>query len=174
MPTPKSSHIARLAGVSLLALAGSASAQVAPNNPVGLWVVNWSFDDSAPMAPVGTQTICFLANGTWYSTSYSGWNGLWFQKGNSAAGNGDHVSLNGNYAANVGNDVFQLDFVHVDLMTGPWTEWRDNFVSHYWVRSAFTRKGRCAALAPNEEKAMLDKAAQDRSLEKSDPIGAAR
>ncbi len=133
----------------VLALAGITPGHAqAPNNPVGKWTLNWSVDKSPGMAPVGSQQICFLANGTWYSPTFSGWHGLWFQKGNNASGNGDHVSMLGNYAGNVGNDAMQLDFVTVNLMAGPWVEWRDNFVFVNWIRAAATRVGPCGP-SPN-------------------------
>jgi hypothetical protein len=144
------------AACALLLAAGGASAQSA-NTPVGQWTLKWAFDNTPGMTPTGgMQTICFLPNGTWYSSSFSGWSGRWFQKGINAAGNGDHVRLAGNYAGNVGNDSFELDFVTVNLMTGPWTEWRDNFVFLAWVRTELTRTGRCTvmkALVPTELKA---------------------
>jgi len=119
------------------------------------------------MTPVGTQQLCFLSNGTWYSTSFPAWGGRWFQKGNSAAGNGDHVSVNGNYAASVGNDVFQLDFVHVNMMTGPWAEWRDNFVYVAWVRTVLTRTGNCGP----GPKALAPEAARAAAATKANPMG---
>jgi hypothetical protein len=146
MPKAPRPFVAALAAIFAIALALANAAAVsaqAPNNPVGAWTLNWSFDNSAGMTPVGSQQICFLSNGTWYSPSFAGWHGLWFQKGNNAAGNGDHVSLNGNYAGNIGNDSFQLDFVTVNLMTGPWAEWRDNFVFVAWIRASLTRTGKC-------------------------------
>src|SRR4029077_4810174 len=103
---------------AMLATASPAPAQVAPNNPVGLWLLHWSFDSSASMAQVGTQKICFLSNGTWFGTTFPAWSGQWFQKGNNASGNGDRVSMAGNYAANVGNDGFQIDFADVNKMSG--------------------------------------------------------
>ena len=169
MPNAPRSFVAKLAGVFacvlILATVNGASAQ-APNNPAGFWwTVNWSFDNSAPMAPVGTQQICFLANGTWWSP-FPGWHGRWFQKGNIAAGNGDHVSVNGNYAANVGNDTFQLDFVHVNMMTGPWAEWRDNFVFVAWVRAVLTRAGQCGP-----EPVLSPTAARAAASTKANPMG---
>ena len=134
-----------IAGMFVLAAGGEAAGQLAPNNPVGLWTAKWAFDTSAPMAQVGTQQVCFLSNGTWVGTTFPGWSGHWFQKGNAAAGMGDHVSASGNYASNVGNDAWQFDFVTVNMMTGPWVEWRDNFTYLAYVRTVFTRTGTCGA-----------------------------
>jgi len=133
-----------IAGIFVLAAGGEASA-LAPNNPVGLWTAHWAFDTSAPMAQVGTQGVCFLANGTWFGTTFPAWSGHWFQKGNDPAGMGDHLSASGNYGSNVGNDAWQFDFVSVNMMTGPWVEWQDNFTYLAYVRTVFTRTGTCTA-----------------------------
>jgi hypothetical protein len=138
--------ICATAACALMLAAGGASAQSAANTAVGKWTVNWSFDATPGMAPVGTQEICILAGGTWYSPSFAGWSGRWFQKGMAAAGNGDHVRLTGNYAGNAGNDSFELDFVTVNMMSGPWSEWRDNYAYLGLVRSSFTRAGACTAM----------------------------
>ena len=146
--TPRSSLsklTGAIAGIFILAAGGEAAAQLAPNNPVGLWTAHWAFDTSAPMAQTGTQQVCFLSNGTWFGTTFPAWSGQWFEKGNAAAGMGDHVSASGNYASNVGNDAWQFDFVTVNMMTGPWVEWRDNFAYLAYVRTVFTRTGTCGA-----------------------------
>jgi hypothetical protein len=45
-------------------------------SPVG----QWNFTSyPANHNPAPTQGICFLNNGTWYSTTFIGWNGLWNQ-----------------------------------------------------------------------------------------------
>ena len=133
-----------IAGIFVLAAGGEAAA-LAPNNPVGLWTAKWSFDTSAPMAQVGSQGVCFLANGTWFGTTFPAWSGHWFQKGNDPAGMGDHLSASGNYGSNAGNDAWQFDFVSVNMMTGPWVEWQDNFTYLAYVRTVFTRTGTCTA-----------------------------
>jgi hypothetical protein len=138
--------------VSGLSLAHAASAQ-APNNPVGLWSVAFFVDDNAGMPQSATQTLCFLTNGTWYSPSFPGWHGRWFQKGNSATGNGDPLSVIGNYATNTGNDSAALGFVSVNLMTGAWNEWQDNFGFINWTHASATRTGKCGPPPPGAEKA---------------------
>ena len=107
------------------------------NNPVGHWELRF-FNDATPNLSQGaTQRICFLANGTWYSTTFPNWGGSWFQKGDNAAGNGNRVRVFGNYAGGVGNDSAELDYVSNRLMTGSWTEWRDVGSSgfRFWGRA---------------------------------------
>lgn len=135
------SRFARVAVATLvlaLSVTGAAFAQAA-NNPVGLWRFQ-AFDDNTPaLAALGTQDICFLANGTWFSTTFPNFNGHWFQKGNNAAGNGDRVRLLGNWADGTGNGSAEIDFVHLNLMTGAWNEWTDRFNSILWLRMHGTR-----------------------------------
>jgi hypothetical protein len=134
--------------LALAGLVGPAWGQ-APNNPVGLWRVTAFNDAAAAMPFTGAQNVCFLANGTWFSPTFAGWGGFWFQKGNNAAGNGDRVRVFGNWANGAGNDSAELDFVHLRLMTGPWTEWIDNGgFNGFWLRVTVTRIGNCVAPAP--------------------------
>jgi hypothetical protein len=55
-------------------------------SPVGLWEVRFSFDPG--LIPGATQKICFQPDGTWFSTTVSGWQGTWFQKGDRLRWNG--------------------------------------------------------------------------------------
>ncbi len=127
-----------------LGVSGTASAQ-APNNPVGLWSVTFYNDNTPNLAQMATQNICFVANGTWFGTTFPAWGGRWFQKGNNAAGNGNRVRLDGNYAGGVGNDSAEIDFDNLRLMTGAWNEWRDGFPFFVWTRVVLTRLGFCPA-----------------------------
>jgi hypothetical protein len=125
-----------------LSVSGIASAQ-APNNPVGLWSVTFYNDNTPNLATMATQNICFVAGGTWYGTTFPAWAGRWFQKGNNAAGNGNRVRLDGNYAGGVGNDSAEIDFDNLKIMTGAWNEWRDGFPFFVWTRVILTRLGTC-------------------------------
>lgn len=64
--------------VSALLLMGFGSAAFAAS-PVGQWNVTFYLEPG--LTTGATQGICFLSNGTWYSSTFSGWNGDWFQKG---------------------------------------------------------------------------------------------
>jgi hypothetical protein len=131
-----SAHLPRVAAIALvlaLCAAGTAFAQ-APNNPVGLWNFQAYNDNSPNLAAMGNQNICFLANGTWFGTTFPGWNGRWFQKGNNAAGNGDRVRLVGNWANGAGNDSAEIHFMNLTQMDGGWHEWTDGFGAVLWLQ----------------------------------------
>lgn len=134
------SFLAAVAVQAVVLCAPAAFAQ-APNNPVGLWNVQAYFDNTPAINPAGTQNICFLANGTWYSPTFPNWNGRWFQKGNNAAGNGDRVRILGNWAFGAGNDSAELSFINLGLMTGGWHEWTDGFGAVLWLQLVGRRIG---------------------------------
>lgn len=120
------SNVLRVFAMLALALTlSSGAAWAQPNNPVGLWNVV-AHSDTAPAMPItGVQRVCFLANGTWFSPTYPGWAGVWFQKGFAGApGLGNRLRLAGNWSPGAPfADSAELDFIHLNLMTGPWTEW---------------------------------------------------
>jgi hypothetical protein len=122
---------------TLLALASAQPAQAQANTAVGRWRLSFFNDNTPGLAPMAIQDICILANGTWYSPSFMGWRGRWFQKGTVPAGNGDRVRMLGNYANGVGNDGAEIEFVTVNMMTGAWTEWRD-FPNAFFVWTRVT------------------------------------
>lgn len=132
--------VTAVALVISLSMADTGFAQ-APNNPVGLWSLTFYNDNTPALTPMATQNICFVAGGTWYSTTFPAWNGRWFQKGNNAAGNGDRVRVLGNWASGFGNDSADLNFIHVRLMTGSWNEWIDGFGFFVWTQVTLTRIG---------------------------------
>lgn len=132
------------------------------NAPIGHWEIKFFNDETPNLSPAATQRICFVANGTWYSTTFPNWHGLWFQKGIDAAGNGDRVRILGNYAGGVGNDSSEMEFVHGTLMTGPWTEWRDVDIAgfKFWGRARLRQIDReCpqAAIIDTKDKAALSR-----------------
>ena len=143
------SNIPRVAAFLALALAlfaGAAGAQ--PNSAIGLWNVV-AHDDTNPGMPiVGAQQVCILANGTWFSPTYAGWAGVWYQKGFAGApGLGNHVRLLGNWqpAGTPFADSAELNVIHLTMMTGPWTEWR---FAGYRRRRSRRRPPRPALLLP--------------------------
>ena len=63
--------------VFLILAAGTALAAT----PVGQW--NFSGFRWPDLKAGPTQGICFVVDGTWYSTTFTGWNGQWTQDGDS-------------------------------------------------------------------------------------------
>ncbi len=68
-----------LASSVFLGMAFGTAANAMAASPVGQWTVTFYSDPN--LAPTGTQGICYLANGTWFSTTFSNWKGDWFEKG---------------------------------------------------------------------------------------------
>jgi len=61
--------------IFLILAAGTALAA----SPVGQW--DYRSFVGPNLTQEAKQGICFLADGTWFSTTFHGWNGLWFQNG---------------------------------------------------------------------------------------------
>ena len=124
--------------------AANVARAAAMNSPVGPWSFSYWKDDDPAMPPLGGQSICVLANGTWYSQNNS-MAGRWFQKGGGASGNGDRVRLLGNWGIAGrpnGNVAMELDFVNTDFVTGTLTIWRDATLAVYpnpWMRTQAQR-----------------------------------
>jgi len=121
------SSISCLSAAVVLACAlGAGAATAQPNNPIGLWNIVAHDDTNPGMLIVGAQRICFLANGTWFSPTFPGWAGVWFQKGTAGVpGLGNRVRLLGNWQPGAPfSDSAELDFIHLTMMTGSWTEWQ--------------------------------------------------
>jgi hypothetical protein len=107
-----------LAAASLLAL--SATAQAAGLKP-GLYDAN------------GQQQICLVNDGTWFSPTFGGWGGFWYNiSGSSVAKSG----LLGNYSSGAGND--NMNIKKGSLL---WTEWRDDLSFTTVIIGTFTRIG---------------------------------
>lgn len=155
---------------AILALSAAPPAHAQINTAVGRWRLSF-FNDATPgLAPMAIQDLCILANGTWYSPSFPGWRGRWFQKGTVAAGNGDRVRMLGNYANGVGNDGAEIEFVTVNMMTGAWTEWRD-FPNPFfvWTRVTLSRSAPTCPPVPPQPPQIEARAAARNPL---DPGGA--
>src|SRR5689334_22921583 len=57
--------------------AGADAAMAA--SPVGQW--NVTFYQEPNLTKGATQGVCYQADGTWFSTTFATWHGVWFQKG---------------------------------------------------------------------------------------------
>ena len=61
--------------LTLFVVAGTAMAA----SPEGQWTVSYYLEPG--LSTGASQGICFKADGTWYSSTFSGWSGMWKQKG---------------------------------------------------------------------------------------------
>jgi len=128
----RQSRIAALLVVAgALALVAQATAQPKPNvfDDGNRWLIS-DYNDCDPTHPLwATQGICFLpyercsacgVTGVWYSDTYPGWRGRYFQEG-------DHLAMHGNWADFGGSDgmIFELFAGPTprDEAAGHWTEW---------------------------------------------------
>ncbi len=81
----------------------------------------------------GIQEICLVSDGTWYSPTFGGWGGLWYNiKGSKVAKGG----LFGNYSSGAGNDNMNIKKGHL-----LWTEWRDDLSFSTLISDQFTFLG---------------------------------
>lgn len=109
--------------------------------PAGQYTVAFYGDKTSGS---GTQGICIVSDGTWYGTTFSGWSGKWFLKGN-------ELHMHGNYAAGAGNDAFELNRIANALATGYWQEWRDDSSYDNYVTVKFSKTSdTCASAASTE------------------------
>jgi hypothetical protein len=112
--------------VPSLLLMGFGSAAFAAS-PVGQWTVAFYLEPG--LTTGASQGICFVAGGTWFSTTFSGWNGDWFQKGDRFRWYGDTSSLGtAEFGQFVNNTQIGGEFAHF-LKTGtpPVTSSRGNW-----------------------------------------------
>ncbi len=123
-------------GLALACLLLPATAVLADNNPVGLWV-GFAFDDDSENFDTSGRDdnfICFLADGSYFNIGGTPGHGHWFQKG---AGDvdgkrGDLVRVAGHWDSSFivpgsgGNQAGEFRFIHDDLMAGAATEWIDD------------------------------------------------
>lgn len=144
------------------------------------WRITFYNDSTVNHDQWGDQEICFLPyavvgtsiQGVWYSTTYTDWNGLYYQEG-------DELKMTGDYAKDVGHDHMTLQHTTYDvegqvrgMAFKDWTEWREdgaygNIIG--WGNSNLVRAGRCditrgiddIAILTAEERKKLELVAQE-------------
>lgn len=111
--------------VSLLLLTGVSTAFAA--SPVGQWSVVFYLEPGLTTGAV--QGICFRSNGTWFSTTFSNWNGDWFQKGDRFRWYGDTGTLGtAEFGQFVNNTQIAGEYAHFRVPgTPPVTSTRGNW-----------------------------------------------
>lgn len=114
-----------LALVPSLLLMGMGNAFAA--SPVGQWNVTFYLEPG--LTAGATQGICFRANGTWFSTTFSNWNGDFFQKGDRFRWYGDTGALGtAEFGQFVNNTQIAGEFAHFFVPgTPPVTSSRGNW-----------------------------------------------
>jgi hypothetical protein len=118
------------------------------------WLITGFIDNSPSHQEAATQEICFLPyavvgtsiQGAWFSTSFTNWNGRYYQEG-------DEIKMIGDYADDVGHDHMTLVHTTFDvagqvrgLAFKDWTEWREDgrfgrIIG--WANARIVRAGRC-------------------------------
>jgi hypothetical protein len=86
-----------LASSVFLGMAFGTAASAMAASPVGQWNITFFLEPG--LVPGSTQGICYKADGTWFSTTFSNWNGDWFQ-------NGDRLRWYGKTGAPLGTAEF--------------------------------------------------------------------
>lgn len=145
-----------LAIIAALALTNIAFAQPKPNVFDGgnLWEITDHLDEASDHRLLATQRICFLPyavvgtsiQGVWYSTTFTDWNGMYYQEG-------DEIKMTGDYDKDVGHDHMTLLHTTYDvpgevngLAFKDWDEWRED--GEYgriimWANAKMERIGKC-------------------------------
>jgi len=115
-----------------------------------LWEITGYYDNSSDHTQTAMQHICFSpysVNGTqiwgsWYSTSYAGWDGRYAQEG-------DQLFLFGDFSSDTGHDGMELNIVGSspdNIATGHWREWFEDGAygsSQVFVNAKMKRIGSC-------------------------------
>jgi hypothetical protein len=123
-----------LASSVFLGMAFGTAASAMAASPVGQWNITFFLEPG--LVPGSTQGICYKADGTWFSTTFSNWNGDWFQ-------NGDRLRWYGKTGTPLGtaefgqfikNVLFGGEFAHFNVSGSPPVtssrgNYRGNFVS---------------------------------------------
>jgi hypothetical protein len=68
-----------LASSVFLGMAFGTAANAMAASPVGQWNITFFLEPG--LVQGATQDVCYKADGTWFSTTFSNWNGDWFQNG---------------------------------------------------------------------------------------------
>ena len=102
----------------------------------------------------GLEQICLVDDGTWYSTTFYHWRGMW-----QIIGNEDKAIVYGHYddeQGDVGEDSIVLE---KDGLID-WTEWSDDFTDDLWIDDVpLTRvKKKCDPEAPPSKGILIRKA----------------
>ncbi|SMF96480.1 hypothetical protein SAMN02949497_3880 [Methylomagnum ishizawai] len=123
-----------LLGLGLLLSASAAFAAT----PVGLWEIR-SYRESGLNFGTVNQ-VCYLTNGTWYSLSFPGANGEWFQKGDRIRStafspqNGWNHALFGQFASNTLFTGEYIGFLNNPATQHPDTTEKGNFTAAFISR----------------------------------------
>ena len=67
----------RLRAVLTAALFFAGADAAVAASPVGQWNVTFYIEPN--LAKGATQGVCYEPDGTWFSTTFAGWHGGWFQ-----------------------------------------------------------------------------------------------
>jgi hypothetical protein len=112
--------IAIFMSVGVVVLLASMAFAAQPN---GEW--NAVYFNDQGWARGGSEQICFVADGTWYSTTFPAWGGHWFRKG-------DRVMMSGNWDGGLGNNGIVLQMISRSRMTGVNIQFRDGSSPSPW------------------------------------------
>jgi hypothetical protein len=109
--------------VFLIIAAGTAFAAT----PVGQWNFTSYNDPNLKAGPL--QGLCFVADGTFYSTTFSGWNGQWIQIGDRIRFYGTTGVLStAEFGQFISNTRFSGEFAHFSPTTPVATSSSGNFI----------------------------------------------
>ncbi len=107
---------------SLLAMTMSSAMAVSTSAVTGQWSL--TLYTGLNLTPSVKQGICFKSGGTWYSTSFPGWNGDWLLKGDRLRWYGDLTTNTGPLATSefgqfISKNSMSGEFAHFRLPGSP-------------------------------------------------------
>lgn len=113
---------------SLLAMTMSSAMAVSTSAVTGQWSL--TLYSGTNLTPQAKQGICFKSDGTWYSTSFGGWNGDWLLKGDRLRWYGDTGSVaTAEFGQFISNTSMGGEFAHFRVPgTPPITSSRGNYL----------------------------------------------